>query len=146
ATNKANGADADAVLGQLTFNSGGATTTRSGLSNPNYVSGDAFGRVYVSDNGNNRVLIYNDAASLGNGANADNVLGQTNFTTGSYQGVSDHTFTNIYKVFYDLSGDVLWLADASHNRVLMFGTPVDTIAPSVLLSVRADASPTNAAS
>src|SRR6185369_13453390 len=104
------------------------------------------GRIYVTEHLNHRVMVFNEAASLGNGAEASNVLGQTNFTTGTPNtvGLSGATLNYPFKVFYDSTSDVLWVADTYNHRVLMYGTPVDTIAPSVLLSVRADANPTNA--
>jgi predicted peptidase len=44
------------------------------------VFGDAAGRLYLVDESNNRVVIFNDAASRANGANADFVLGQPGFS------------------------------------------------------------------
>jgi sugar lactone lactonase YvrE len=76
---KPNGAPADGVLGQPDFTSNAKNATRSGVSNVRGVSGDEAGRLYVVDESNNRVVIFYDAASKPNGANADVVLGQPGF-------------------------------------------------------------------
>src|SRR5262249_36322724 len=84
AATKANGANADGVQGQANFVSGsanrGSTTAQNSMSSPGGVEVDAAGRLYVGDGANNRVLIFANAATLADGANAANVLGQTTFT------------------------------------------------------------------
>jgi uncharacterized protein (TIGR03437 family) len=50
------------------------------LSTPSYALADSFGRLYIADQGNDRVLIYNSIPTQ-NGASADVVLGQPNMTT-----------------------------------------------------------------
>ena len=79
AAGKTNGAAADGVLGQPDFTSNAKSASRNGVSNLRGVSGDAAGRLYLVDESNNRVVIFNDAASKTNGANADIVLGQPGF-------------------------------------------------------------------
>ena len=79
-TSKANGAAADAVLGQADFTHNVAATTQSGLNTPGNLIVDANGRLWVTDSSNSRVLRYDNAATKVNGANADGVLGQTDFT------------------------------------------------------------------
>jgi len=122
---KADGADADGVLGQPNFTSTTAATTQSGMDNVAGVAGDASGRLYVSEADNNRILIFNDAVNKANGANADNVLGQTDFTTGTCNtgGRSASTLCLPTRTFYSsLAADVLLQADWSNHRVLMYGT------------------------
>ncbi|MFY7998702.1 MAG: IPT/TIG domain-containing protein, partial [Candidatus Kapaibacteriota bacterium] len=68
------------VLGQATFTANAAATTQTGLNFPSGISLDASGRLWVADYFNNRVLRFDNAASLGNGANASGVMGQTIFT------------------------------------------------------------------
>lgn len=77
---KPNGAAADGVLGQPDFTSNATNTTQNGVSNLRGVFGDAAGRLYLTDESNNRIMIFNNAAAKANGANADFVLGQPNFT------------------------------------------------------------------
>lgn len=50
------------------------------LDTPSFVLPDGTGRLFVADQGNDRVLIYNSIPTQ-NGANADIVLGQPNFTS-----------------------------------------------------------------
>lgn len=42
---------------------------------------DVSGDLWVADNSNNRVLYFIDPAAKANGADADGLLGQVNFTT-----------------------------------------------------------------
>ena len=88
AAGKANGASADGVLGQPNFTTNTYSTTQNGTGNVRGVWGDGRGRLYLVDEGNSRIMIFNNAASLANGANADNVLGQANFTTGTEAGTN----------------------------------------------------------
>ena len=124
AASKANGAKADGVLGQPDFTSNTYVTTRAGMYDPSGVTLDnASGRLYVSDFGNSRVLVFNAAVGLANGANASYVLGQKDFTTGTANtgGISSTTLYYPSAVFYDQAAKVLWVADTSNNRVLMYG-------------------------
>ncbi len=125
AATKSNGANADGLLGQTLSTSNAAATTQSGMNSPYFAAVDGTGRLYVSDHFNNRVLVFNSAASKANGANADNVLGQTNFTTGTANtgGIFASTLNSPGKTFYDPDADVLWVSDAFNHRVLMYGTP-----------------------
>ncbi len=75
AASKANGANADGVLGQLNFTSFRDTIDANSLRVPRGLVVDPQGRLYVADSWNNRVLRFDDAASKPNGANADGVLG-----------------------------------------------------------------------
>ena len=122
---KANGAKANGVLGQPGFTSYGQATTQSGFNEAAGVSIDnASGRLYVSDFDNNRVLVFNAAAGLANGANANYVLGQKDFTSSGYSsGVSAKTLFSPQGVFYDQAAKVLWVADSANDRVLMYGRP-----------------------
>ena len=78
-SNKPIGAAADGVLGQPDFTTNLKNQSRNGLSNLRGVFGDDAGRIYLVDESNNRILIYNHAAALPNGAFADYVLGQPDF-------------------------------------------------------------------
>jgi len=117
---KANGANADGVLGQPDFTSDAQNVTQNGMDRPTHVALDTSGRVYVSDALNDRVLVFNAAASLTNGANASSVLGQTNFISNT-GGTSTSSFSQPEGIFYDPAAKVLWVADLANNRALMYG-------------------------
>ena len=109
---------ADGVLGEPDFNTGGSDLTQSRLNSPYGVAVDASGNLYVADQGNNRVLRFNNAAALSNGANADCVLGQPDFTHGA-SGATSTTMNASTGVAVDNSG-TLYVADQLNNRVLRF--------------------------
>jgi hypothetical protein len=128
AANKADGADADQVFGQSDFTSG--TANRGGgvaantLSKPTTAVMDSNGDLWVCDYGNKRVLRYQNALSRGNGPDADQVLGQVDFTsamTNSPGGVVNEAgFAGvIYQVSVDLFGSV-YVADTIGYRLLIF--------------------------
>jgi DNA-binding beta-propeller fold protein YncE len=82
----ANGENASYVLGQASFTTATAAATQSGLSSPTGLAFDPVNsRLFVADEGNNRVMVFPTAATggplNGNGENASYVLGQANFTT-----------------------------------------------------------------
>jgi sugar lactone lactonase YvrE len=139
----ANGASAEAVLGQPDFTTATPGTTRSTMNEPVGVAVDTTGRLWVVDSGNNRVLRFDAAASKPNGAPADGVLGQPDFT--SSQRVppdpidlnSRATASGMYLpdgIAVDNAGR-LWVADRFNNRVLRFdnaagkpnGAPADGV-------------------
>jgi hypothetical protein len=85
-----NGQAADLVLGQermtnKTANRGGGVVASSNtLSAPYGLACYSVGSVamlFVSDSGNHRVLVWNDVSSAGIGADANQVLGQADFTS-----------------------------------------------------------------
>lgn len=125
---KANGADADGVLGEPDFTSSSFQTTQNGMNGPFGVTVDTSGRLYVADKYNSRIMVFDAAASLANGANASSVLGQTNFTTGGC-GTTDATLCGPEGAYYDPAAKVLWVADTGNNRVLKYGGPMLQILP-----------------
>jgi DNA-binding beta-propeller fold protein YncE len=115
---KANGANADGVLGQPDFTSNTFNTTQSGMSGPTAVWVSS-GTLFVGDNENYRVLRFDNAAAKANGANADGVLGQPDFTTNNWQDCDQTSFGGAYGVTVDASG-TLYVADSGNHRVLLF--------------------------
>ncbi len=115
------GAAAEIVLGQPNFTTGTGTTppTSSSLGLPESIFVDSGGRLWVSDTGNNRVLRFDNAASLLTNAAANGVLGQTGFTSGSNLPVSASTLSTPRGLFVDGTG-TLWVADYLHHRVVRF--------------------------
>lgn len=122
---KSSGADADGVLGQSDFNKrdwnynlGGSTPSANGLETPVSVALDPAGNLFVLDQGNSRVLRFDKAASKANGAAADGVLGQKDFTSKGF-GSTASTFFSPQGVATDALGN-LYVADGSNHRVLRF--------------------------
>jgi len=76
-----NGQAATLVLGQSNFTSNAVHITQSGMDYPTSVAVDpTTHKVFVADFNNNRVLRFASVYALANGAAAEAVLGQTNFT------------------------------------------------------------------
>lgn len=120
---KSNGAPADGVLGQANFtgtlsNRGGATAANS-MRFPWGLSVDSSGRLWVADTGNERLLRFDNAAGKSDGAGADGVLGQTNFTDSSALPVSASNFSSAYYVTAAPDG-IVWVGDYTYKRVLGF--------------------------
>jgi len=82
------------------------------------VYADAGGRLWVGDVANNRVLRYDDAATKANGATADGVLGQPDFTTPG-SGTSATKMFGPFGVYFDSAGD-LWVSEYTNARVIHF--------------------------
>ena len=129
-TNKANGGNADGVLGQPNFTTDSqrptdATTIRTFYTGSFYSSSVAVstsGTLFVAADRDSRVLRFNNAGSLANNAAASSVLGQPDFTT-----TSSNSPTNAmnFDAFYGFSltiasNDTLWVSDTGNNRVLRF--------------------------
>ncbi len=120
------GSSASKILGQPDFTTANAATTATGLNSPVDCAFDAAGNLYVSDRNNNRVLRYNSAASKANGASADLVLGQADFTSGSSNrggAAAANTLSLPYGVVIDVRGN-LWVVDMGNNRILRYDNPM----------------------
>ncbi|KPA09308.1 hypothetical protein MHK_010489, partial [Candidatus Magnetomorum sp. HK-1] len=118
ASSKSNGADADLVLGQPDFTTNSAGITQNKMNFPTSIWLDPGGRLWVADMNNNRVLRFDNAASKSNGANADGVLGQSNFISSS-QGTSQSAFKEPYDIIGDTLGTI-YIVEYANNRVLRF--------------------------
>ncbi len=92
------------------------------------------GKLYVADTQNNRVLIYNQIPTA-NGASADVVLGQPNFTTAIQPDLAQQTTSAaannlLNPVSATSDGLHLFVADLGYNRVLIWNTiPTTNQAP-----------------
>lgn len=121
---------ADIVIGQPDFtsverNQNDATPTpqQNTLNNPIGVGLDAAGNLYVADEGNNRVLLFE--TPLANNQNATRVYGQADFTGGTANdpAISATSMNGpVYVAIDPVSGN-LFVADAINNRVLEFADP-----------------------
>jgi DNA-binding beta-propeller fold protein YncE len=121
AVTKPAGAPADGRLGLA--GAPGPTT----MDSPNGLAADSTGRLYVSDSGFNRVLIFNGAAQKPNGAAADNVLGQPDFKTIFNSGVVGLGARNLNRnsgLAFDNALNVLWVGDYNNSRALRFSPVV----------------------
>ncbi len=121
-TNKPNGAAADGVLGQTTLDTGGGGgpegLSQSKMDLPYALAVSSSGILFVSDRDNHRVLRFDNAAGLANGANATAVLGQPNFTTNSIDLLA--TKMNQPSGLSISTDDTLWVADKYNARALRF--------------------------
>ena len=115
-----NGAPAEAVFGANTFSDGDGGSTQTRFLDPTALCLDRFGRLWVADTFNNRVLCFEAAAFRANLPSADLVFGQPDFTT-STSGITASKMSGPQGVWVD-SSDNLWVADANNNRVLKFST------------------------
>ncbi len=124
-----NGQPADLVLGQPDFTSRATATTATGMRTPYSVTSTGV-QLFVSDQQNNRVLVWNQLPTT-NGQAADLVLGQPDFTsayahdpaTGSPT-VGDPSARSTYK---PTGVHLVWphvvVSDHGNNRVLVYESP-----------------------
>ncbi len=120
-SSKPSGSPANAVLGQptiATVGGGPEGLSQSAMDAPYSLAISAGGALFVADRDNNRVLRFDNAAALANGANATAVLGQTQFNTESTDVIASkfHLPSGI-SISAD---DSLWVADRYNHRVLRF--------------------------
>lgn len=120
-----NGQAANTVLGQPNFTSSAPSLTRAGLASPESVSVNlSTGALAVADRDNNRVLIWN-TPPVANNAPASFVVGQSNFTSGSF-GTSALLLHTPRGVGYDSNTGHLYVADTDNNRVLIWTSIIST--------------------
>jgi len=132
-----NNAPADVVVGQADFissglPSGGAPTAKS-MRGPQGVWIQN-GKLYVADTQNNRVLIYNQIPTT-NGAAADVVLGEPNFTSAIQPNLAAQTTSAtasnlLNPVAVSSDGTHLFVTDLGYNRILIWNSiPTANAAP-----------------
>jgi DNA-binding beta-propeller fold protein YncE len=113
-----NGATAEAVLGQPNFAITAATVSQSRFSKVRSICCDDAGRLWVLDD--RRVLRFDAASTLANGANADGVLGQANFTT-MVENTGQSGLGAPDSLFLSVTGS-LWVSSPDLNRVSRFAS------------------------
>jgi sugar lactone lactonase YvrE len=121
---------ASLVIGQSSFTSRECAFTSTcaasptNLFDPNALSFDSSGNLWVADGDNNRVLEY--AAPFSTHEAASLVIGQSSLT-GSAAATSSTGLSAPEGLAFDSSGN-LWVADYANSRVLQFGGSVTTTA------------------
>jgi sugar lactone lactonase YvrE len=138
--NTVNGPSANQVLGQFSFSSNSPGTSQTTFTIDIYsATGNllyydhATGNLWVGDNSNNRVLLFNNAKSLSNGAPASAVLGQPGYTTTS-SACNSSRFGGLVSGV-TMIGNSLFVCDRFNHRVLRFdnvyskpnGAPADAV-------------------
>ena len=118
ASSRENGSSADVVLGQPNFTTNTSGTTSNKLKGPVGVFVDGQGRLWVTDRLNHRVLRFDNASSKLSGSNADGILGQSDFITGT-SGLSATKMNRPMGVYVD-AFDNLWVCEDDNNRVIRF--------------------------
>lgn len=117
---------ADLVVGQPDLTSNASATTQSGLDLPENGLLVANGKLFVSDRNNNRIMIWNSIPTA-NGANANVVIGQPDFTSNG-AGTTQTSLGEPEGLWSD--GTKLAVADFDNNRVLIWNTiPTSNGAP-----------------
>ncbi|MFN0169699.1 MAG: hypothetical protein ACKV22_25020 [Bryobacteraceae bacterium] len=125
----ANGQNADVVVGQDNFTSNrippNNTPTNKSLRGPQgvWIQNN---RLFIADTQNHRVLIYNSIPTS-NGATADIVLGQPDFTTFVEPDLTRapptaSTTTLLNPVSVNSDGTRLYVTDLGHNRVMIWNS------------------------
>lgn len=115
---RSSGNSADRVFGQPDFTTDTPGTTKAKMNIPFDICVDASDRLWVADGSNNRVLRFDNVTTKSSGADADGVLGQSNFTTGSI-GVSAYNFRAPRGVTVSASG-ALYVTCAGASNVMRF--------------------------
>ncbi len=117
------GESATIVIGHDDFGISSSGTSQTEMNMPYSVITTYEGKLAVAEYGNNRVLVYNSLPTA-NGAKADLVLGQQDFSSSVNFAPSgsptSNNFSGVSDVVSDLNGR-LWVAGISMNRVMVFG-------------------------
>lgn len=141
---KPDGAPADGVIGQPVPESSPWSTVipDAGIvSLPSGLASDNGGRLYVSDNHFNRVLIFNNPAVSGNGPAAAFVLGFPDFTSESQYGSRTRSgLAGPSKMAVDNANSKLLIVDEWNNRVVQYSADGALPVELVSFSLQVDAS------
>lgn len=112
----------DYILGQSNYYTNTSGNSASTLNNPTRISYDSgSSRLFVSDTGNNRILVYDVSDGIADGEDAINVLGQADFVSNS-SGLTASTLSSPEGIYFDFTNNKLYVADTGNNRVMVFDT------------------------
>ncbi len=122
------------VLGQADFTTGNfVSISQSSLDAPFGLAYDQVEkRLFVADGDSNRVMVF-DVATITNGEEAVNVIGQSDFTSQT-TGRTQSTLNDIDGVAIDASASYLYVSDLKNYRVMVFritNAPLPTATPTV---------------
>jgi sugar lactone lactonase YvrE len=119
AASKSYTANADKVFGQYDFANSSSHVSPTGMNLPTGLAMDSFGRLYVADSFNNRVLVFDNALNKPDfAAAADYVLGQSDFYSNFIFDKSEKTLHFPFFINFDLQNNYLWVPDYGNHRVL----------------------------
>ena len=118
-TSITNGENAVNVFGQAAFNTSTSATSATGMSAPASLAFDpATNYLYVGQTGSQRISVF-DTTAISDGESAVNVLGAPDFTT-TGSGLTAAEIGSVEALAIDSSGQRLFAADDSRNRVLVY--------------------------
>lgn len=120
---KSDGAGADILLGQAAYGPPSFMTSQQILHYPGGLAVDNEGTLFVSSYGTHRILVWENAATLSDGALADRVIGQADFTSLA-SGLSQTEFAFPKHIAIDEEGTLL-VADQGNHRILVFENATD---------------------
>jgi DNA-binding beta-propeller fold protein YncE len=123
---KSQSPDAIAVIGQADFTSKIAATTDAGLSHPGSIFyDDANNRLFVSDTGNNRVIVFDVSPQhTKTGMSAIGVLGQPDYTSHD-PGLGPDHLSRPARLVHDPATQRLFVGDGGNRRILIFNVAPD---------------------
>lgn len=114
----ASGTDAEAVLGQENLTSNDAGSGADEMTRPSGVEVDADGNLWVVEDGNNRVMLFENAATIATGSPAVGILGAATVgANGVGNGAGDMRQPQDAAMAAD---GTLWVADWGNHRILKF--------------------------
>ncbi|MEM9018612.1 MAG: NHL repeat-containing protein, partial [Verrucomicrobiota bacterium] len=114
------GAAAEVVLGQTAFDETSDGLSATKMSSLTGIFVDQEGRLWVSDRGNDRVLRFDNASTIGTGAPANGVIGQPDLDSDVDPGTPPHSkFEDPTGIFVTPDG-TLWVVDDTLARILRF--------------------------
>ncbi|TGJ98659.1 hypothetical protein EHQ53_01405 [Leptospira langatensis] len=112
-----NDMSADIVLGQSSFTASVNATSQTGLWTPTGLATDSKGGLWISDYSNQRAIHF--SSPFGIGMDADNVLGEPNYTTSNPNlTLSQSQLAGPNALTLTSCG--LWVADYTNNRVVLY--------------------------
>lgn len=116
---KGNQPAANGVLGQTDFTTANPGYGPGQLDRPIRVTTSTDGRLYVADNGSQRVMRWDQVATLPNGAPAQGVLGRTSLEPDADYLSPTGGFSEAQGLWSDAQGR-LWLTDFRNERVILW--------------------------
>ena len=141
----ATGMAASYVIGQTTFTTATTGTTSSTFNWPGGLTYDSTSDyLYVSDENNHRVMIFDTSSGVSTGMAASYIFGADDFTTVNST-VTASTMGAVHGIDYDTANKRLYVNDTTNSRVLIF-QPTITISSVSISNFRQNRNDTSAVS